>query len=125
MFKHSHSWPFQHPVNTIELNIPDYFDIIKHPMDLGTIKKRLGKLFRITAPVPVMSGTISPIDTHARSRLINLLSNRLFTCLAYSSGKFTGMRWVHIHKSSRNLLLLGILIRVVDPDPAGSEIICN
>jgi hypothetical protein len=42
-FKHSHSWPFQHPVNTVELNIPDYFDIIKHPMDLGTIKKRLGK----------------------------------------------------------------------------------
>jgi len=44
-FKHSHSWPFQHPVNTVELNIPDYFDIIKHPMDLGTIKKRLGKWF--------------------------------------------------------------------------------
>lgn len=32
---------FQKPVNPIELNVPDYFNIIKHPMDFSTIKKKL------------------------------------------------------------------------------------
>jgi hypothetical protein len=31
---------FLKPVNPIELGIPDYFDIIKRPMDFGTIKVR-------------------------------------------------------------------------------------
>jgi Bromodomain len=39
--KHPHHWPFKVPVDAIKLNIPDYHDIIKHPMDLGTITKRL------------------------------------------------------------------------------------
>ena len=29
------------PVDPVKLNIPDYFDIIKQPMDLGTIKRML------------------------------------------------------------------------------------
>ena len=32
---------FHRPVDPIELNIPDYFDIIKNPMDFSTIKKKL------------------------------------------------------------------------------------
>lgn len=41
MWKHQHGWPFHLPVDTVKLRLPDYFDIIKRPMDLGTIKKRL------------------------------------------------------------------------------------
>lgn len=41
VWKHNFAWPFQSPVDTIKLNLPDYFRIIKQPMDLGTIKKRL------------------------------------------------------------------------------------
>ena len=29
------------PVDPAELNLPDYFEIIKNPMDLGTIKKKV------------------------------------------------------------------------------------
>ena len=36
-----HSWPFLTPVDTVKLNLPDYFEIIKKPMDLGSIKRRL------------------------------------------------------------------------------------
>lgn len=38
LLKHEDAWPFAKPVDPVALNIPDYFDIIKHPMDLGTIK---------------------------------------------------------------------------------------
>jgi len=41
LFKHQHSWPFLTPVDTVKLGLPDYFKIIKSPMDLGTIRKRL------------------------------------------------------------------------------------
>lgn len=33
--------PFLKPVDTVGLNIPDYLEIVKKPMDLGTIKKNL------------------------------------------------------------------------------------
>ncbi|XP_055703471.1 homeotic protein female sterile-like isoform X4 [Phlebotomus papatasi] len=41
VWKHRHSWPFLQPVDAKNLNLPDYHKIIKQPMDLGTIKKRL------------------------------------------------------------------------------------
>ncbi|NXM90723.1 BRDT protein, partial [Oenanthe oenanthe] len=41
MWRHNFSWPFQQPVDAAALNLPDYYTIIKKPMDLGTIKKRL------------------------------------------------------------------------------------
>uniref|UniRef100_A0AAR5PQ65 Bromo domain-containing protein n=1 Tax=Dendroctonus ponderosae TaxID=77166 RepID=A0AAR5PQ65_DENPD len=41
VWKHHFSWPFQQPVDAKKLNLPDYHKIIKQPMDLGTIKKRL------------------------------------------------------------------------------------
>ncbi|NXV94670.1 BRDT protein, partial [Calonectris borealis] len=41
MWRHSFSWPFHQPVDAAALNLPDYYSIIKKPMDLSTIKKRL------------------------------------------------------------------------------------
>jgi len=38
---HQHGWVFNTPVDPVELGLPDYFQVIKRPMDLGTIKKRL------------------------------------------------------------------------------------
>ena len=37
----SFAWPFMQPVDPIALNIPHYRDIIKVPMDLSTIRKKL------------------------------------------------------------------------------------
>jgi hypothetical protein len=39
--QHPHGWVFNSPVDPIELGLPDYFEVVKRPMDLGTIKKRL------------------------------------------------------------------------------------
>ena len=32
---------FHKPVDTVKLHLPDYFTVVKNPMDLGTIKKKL------------------------------------------------------------------------------------
>jgi Bromodomain len=41
LWKHNMAWIFHEPVDPKRLNIPDYFDIIKHPMDFGTVKNKL------------------------------------------------------------------------------------
>ena len=35
------SWPFRMPVDPEVQNVPDYFDIIKKPMDLKTIDRKI------------------------------------------------------------------------------------
>ncbi|KAH7815595.1 putative Bromodomain containing protein [Monocercomonoides exilis] len=41
LLKHQYAYPFAAPVDVKGLDIPDYPLIIKHPMDLGTIKSNL------------------------------------------------------------------------------------
>ncbi|KAK6917271.1 Bromodomain [Dillenia turbinata] len=43
LMNHPAGWVFNQPVDPLALNIPDYFSIISHPMDLGTIKSKLEK----------------------------------------------------------------------------------
>ncbi|XP_006140218.1 bromodomain testis-specific protein isoform X2 [Tupaia chinensis] len=49
LWKHSFSWPFQQPVDAVKLKLPDYYTIIKNPMDLNTIKKRLENKYYVKA----------------------------------------------------------------------------
>ncbi|XP_011923378.1 PREDICTED: bromodomain testis-specific protein isoform X1 [Cercocebus atys] len=49
LWKHSFSWPFQRPVDAVKLKLPDYYTIIKNPMDLNTIKKRLENKYYVKA----------------------------------------------------------------------------
>ncbi|KAK7302220.1 hypothetical protein RJT34_13104 [Clitoria ternatea] len=41
LMTHQFGWVFNTPVDVVKLKIPDYFTVIKHPMDLGTVKSRL------------------------------------------------------------------------------------
>ncbi|XP_067088137.1 bromodomain-containing protein 3a isoform X1 [Osmerus mordax] len=41
LWRHQFAWPFYQPVDALKLGLPDYHKIIKIPMDMGTIKKRL------------------------------------------------------------------------------------
>ena len=42
--KYDSAFWFMVPVDPVELEIPDYFDVISEPMDLGTIKKKADQL---------------------------------------------------------------------------------
>merc|ERR1740139_2189182 len=41
LMAHEYGWVFNAPVDPVELKLPDYFQVVKKPMDLGSIKKRL------------------------------------------------------------------------------------
>lgn len=39
--KHRDATPFLNPVDYVKLNVPDYPKVIKHPMDLNTVDRKL------------------------------------------------------------------------------------
>ncbi|KAI4366913.1 hypothetical protein MLD38_022715 [Melastoma candidum] len=90
---HQYGWVFNKPVDVKALNIPDYFDVIKHPMDLGTVKSRLG------------SGAYSnPLEFVADVRLTfsnamtyNPPGNHVHM-MADTLSKFFELRWKSIEK---------------------------
>ncbi|KAK8527469.1 hypothetical protein V6N12_054681 [Hibiscus sabdariffa] len=43
LMKHKFGWVFDKPVDVKALGLHDYYTIVKHPMDLGTVKTRLNK----------------------------------------------------------------------------------
>ncbi|QCD76615.1 hypothetical protein DEO72_LG1g236 [Vigna unguiculata] len=43
LMKHKHGWIFNVPVDAVRMGLHDYYDIIKQPMDLGTVKSNLSK----------------------------------------------------------------------------------
>jgi len=43
LIDHKGGWLFKDPVDPVLYGIPDYFDVIRNPMDLGTVKNKLTK----------------------------------------------------------------------------------
>lgn len=41
LMSQDYAWVFNTPVDVIKLNIPDFSNVVKSPMDLGTVKGRL------------------------------------------------------------------------------------
>ena len=39
--RHRDAWPFLEPVDVVALKLDDYYDVVKQPMDLGTVSKKL------------------------------------------------------------------------------------
>ncbi|TXG73202.1 hypothetical protein EZV62_001781 [Acer yangbiense] len=44
LMKHKHGYIFNSPVDVVGMGLHDYYDIIKNPMDLGTVKSKLNKI---------------------------------------------------------------------------------
>lgn len=41
LINHKHGWVFKDAVDPVELGIPDYFDIVEHPLDLSLVANKL------------------------------------------------------------------------------------
>ncbi|PSS07694.1 Transcription factor like [Actinidia chinensis var. chinensis] len=93
LMSHQYGWVFNTPVDVVKLNIPDYFNVIKHPMDLGTVKSKL------------LSGEYSsPLDFAADVRLTfsnamtyNPSGNDVHV-MAETFKKYFEVRWKSIEK---------------------------
>ncbi|GMJ09409.1 global transcription factor group E8 [Hibiscus trionum] len=93
LMNHQYGWVFNKPVDIVKLNIPDYFNVIKHPMDLGTVKKKIAS-----------GAYASPLEFHADVRLT--FSNAMTYnppgndahVMADTLNKFFEVRWKNIEK---------------------------
>ncbi|XWS30467.1 hypothetical protein CRYUN_Cryun24cG0120300 [Craigia yunnanensis] len=90
---HQYGWVFNQPVDIVKLNIPDYFTVIKHPMDLGTIKKKIAS-----------GAYASPLEFHADVKLsfsnamtYNPPGNDVHV-MADTLNKFFEVRWKNIEQ---------------------------
>ncbi|PSS33475.1 Transcription factor like [Actinidia chinensis var. chinensis] len=93
LMQHQYGWVFNTPVDVVKLNIPDYFTVIKHPMDLGTIKKKIAS-----------SEYASPLDflddvrlTFSNAMTYNPCGNDVHF-MADTVSKFFEVRWKAIEK---------------------------
>lgn len=93
LMAHQFGWAFNKPVDVVKLNLPDYFTVIKHPMDLGTIKSNIAS-----------GAYLSPLEFLADVRLT--FSNAMtynppgndFHYMADTISKFFEARWKPIEK---------------------------
>nr|XP_016501221.1 PREDICTED: transcription factor GTE10-like isoform X3 [Nicotiana tabacum] len=110
MMSHQYGWVFNAPVDVVKLKIPDYFTVIKHPMDLGTVQSKL------------MSGEyLTPLEFSADVRLTfknamtyNSPGNDVHI-MAQTLSKFFEVRWKQIEKN--------IPVAEEEPLPSKSSVI--
>jgi Bromodomain/Bromodomain extra-terminal - transcription regulation len=93
LMAHQYAWVFNTPVDVVKLNIPDYFQVIKHPMDLGTVKEKLSSGSYMTP-----SGFASDVRlTFSNAMTYNPPGNDVHV-MADVMFKFFDARWKPIEK---------------------------
>ncbi|CAJ2669624.1 unnamed protein product [Trifolium pratense] len=93
LMDHQYGWVFNTPVDVVKLNLPDYFTVIKHPMDLGTIKGKLATR-SYTSPLEFASDIRL---TFSNAMTYNPPNNDAHI-MAVTLNKFFETRWKSIEK---------------------------
>ncbi|KAK9108417.1 hypothetical protein Syun_024428 [Stephania yunnanensis] len=109
LLEHKFAWVFKEPVDVLKLNIPDYLNIIKHPMDLGTIKGKIAS-----------SAYSSPLEflgdvrlTFSNAMTYNPPGNDVHVMASVLS-KFFELRWKTVQKK---LTVIDLKPEPLRPDP--------
>ncbi|KAK8580568.1 hypothetical protein V6N13_143648 [Hibiscus sabdariffa] len=95
LMKHPAGWVFNQPVDPKALGIPDYFSIIKNPMDFSTIKSKLAKNIYIVTDEFVADIRL----TFANAMLYNPPSNNVHK-MAEEMEDFFEARWKSLEEKS-------------------------
>lgn len=90
---HKYAWIVNEPVDVVKFNIPDYFTVIKHPMDLGTVKRRIDS-GEYTSPLVFASDVRL---TFSNAMTYNPPGNDVHI-MAKTLSKFFEARWKAIEK---------------------------
>ncbi|CAK7328257.1 unnamed protein product [Dovyalis caffra] len=93
LMSHPHGWIFNHPVDIVKLNIPDYYTIIKNPMDLGTIKSKIAS-GAYSSPLEFMADVRL---TFQNAMVYNPQGSDAYV-MADTLSKFFEIRWKTIEK---------------------------
>jgi hypothetical protein len=88
-----HNCVFNSPVDVVQHNIPDYYNVIKHPMDLGTVKSKLSS-GEYSSPLSFAEDVRL---TYSNSMTYNGKGNYYYN-IAENSSKYFEVRWKHIEK---------------------------
>ncbi|CAI9113068.1 OLC1v1013596C1 [Oldenlandia corymbosa var. corymbosa] len=93
LMEQEYGWVFNTPVDPEQLKIPDYFNVIKHPMDLGTVKTKL------------LSGAYSDISEFAADVRLTFTNAMTYNppgndvhVMAKEMSKYFEVRWKPIEK---------------------------
>ncbi|XP_050223150.1 transcription factor GTE10-like [Mercurialis annua] len=93
LMSHTFGWVFNTPVDVVKLKLPDYFTVIKYPMDLGTVKDKLAS-GAYSSPL----GFAADVRlTFANSLKYNPPGNDVHV-MADTLSKFFEVRWKAIEK---------------------------
>jgi Bromodomain len=92
LWKVKFAFIFHEPVDPVKLNIEDYFDIIKRPMDFGTIKVNSWQVIkvRISLTTTFMKAAHNSLTTSN----CKIVSFRVFgNCLQYNGDDSEVYEW--------------------------------
>ncbi|CAL9081796.1 unnamed protein product [Musa textilis] len=93
LMTHHYAWVFKEPVDVEKLNIPDYYTVIKHPMDFGTISTKLA-----SGVYPSPQGFAADVRlTFTNAMTYNPPTNSVHI-MADKLSKFFETRWKTIEK---------------------------
>ncbi|XP_039128961.1 histone acetyltransferase GCN5-like [Dioscorea cayenensis subsp. rotundata] len=96
MNEHLDSWPFKEPVDPRD--VPDYYDIIKDPMDLRTMSKRLeSELYYVTFEMFVADVK----RMFANARTYNSPETIYYKCATRLENYFSNKVQAHLQASSK------------------------
>lgn len=93
LMSHQYGWVFNSPVDIVKLNIPDYYTVIKNPMDLGTIKSKISS-GAYSSPLEFMADVRL---TFKNAMVYNPQGSDAYI-MADTLNKFFEMRWKAIEK---------------------------
>ncbi|KAK9113501.1 hypothetical protein Syun_020298 [Stephania yunnanensis] len=110
LMSHQSAWIFNEPVDIVKMNAPDYFTVIKHPMDFLTIKNKIAS-GQYTSPL----GFLADVRlTFSNALTYNPPENAVHDMALTMSKLFEG-RWKPIEKKLQESELIPAHVDLDDP----------
>ncbi|KAJ0733616.1 putative transcription factor bZIP family [Helianthus annuus] len=117
LMKHKFGWVFNVPVNAKQLGLHDYHDIIKHPMDLGTIKSRLAQNF-YKSPMEFADD----VRLTFRNAMTYNPKGQDVHVMAEQLSNIFEERWAVIESESNHVLRYGMIYDANTPTPTSRKV---